>query len=248
MEIKLSEVPKEKKPLYVSVYHKLYELIMDGTFPSESKLPTEPELAKMLGVSRMTLRQALALLQDDGLVSSIHGKGNFITRSSSVQKEDGLEKLGNPVYKCHKGIIDTVEIYCRLELPSEYTEQVLNRKATAVVAIDRWYKQKDKAVAYAFTFMAIETASELNIDLKDEQLLLEILEKEIYEKASSATIEIKHSDYMNVSSSKYKYTLEDGEICDLLLESVYMNEQQPVVYNKFYIPKVYSSLKINAGR
>lgn len=248
MEIKLSERPKEKKPLYLSVYHKLYESIMDGTFPAGSKLPTEPELARMLSVSRMTLRQALALLQDDGLVSSIHGKGNFITGTTIVKKTNGLEIIGNPIHKCHTGTIDHVEIHCRLELPSEYTEQVLKRKATAVVAIDRWYKQKEEAVAYAFTFMAIETASELNVDLKNEQRLLEMLEKDIYEKANSATIEIKHSTFMNVSSSKYKFTLAESEGCDLLLESVYMNEQYPVVYNKYYIPKEYSSLKINAGR
>ena len=77
MEIKPSNISKEKKPLYIAVYDKLFKLITDGTFPPQSKLPTEPELAKKLGVSRMTLRQALALLQDDGLVNSIHGKGNF---------------------------------------------------------------------------------------------------------------------------------------------------------------------------
>ena len=54
--------------LYTSVYDKLYKMIIDGEYPLNSKLPSEPELAKSFGVSRMTLRQALALLQDDGLV------------------------------------------------------------------------------------------------------------------------------------------------------------------------------------
>ena len=37
-------------------------MINEGTFAEGSRLPSEPELSKMLGVSRTTLRQALALL------------------------------------------------------------------------------------------------------------------------------------------------------------------------------------------
>lgn len=246
MEIKKSNMEKDKKPLYVSVYDKLFKLIMDGIFPSGSKLPTEPELAKMLGVSRMTLRQALTLLQDDGLVNSIHGKGNFITKASNIKRDDGLEKIGNPIYKCHTETIDSVELYFRLDLESEYTQEVLKRKAAAVVGIDRWYKRKGEAVAYSFSFMAIEAITELGLDLKDEQQILEMLESKVYELANSATVEIKHSNFMDVSSSKYE--LVGGEQCDLLLESVYINEQYPVVYNKYYIPKEFSSIKINATK
>ena len=246
MEIKPSNISKEKKPLYIAVYDKLFKLIMDGTFPSQSKLPTEPELAKMFGVSRMTLRQALALLQDDGLVNSIHGKGNFITKNSAIKEMSGLEKIGNPIYKCHTEAIDDVELYFNLELESEYTHQILKRKAGAVVAFDRWYKRRGEVVAYSFTFMAIEVVSELNLDLKNEQQILEMLERKVYKLANSSTVEIKYSNFMNVSSSPH--TLVGGERCNLLLESVYINEEYPVVYNKHYIPQEFSSLKINATK
>ena len=246
MEIKPSNISKEKKPLYIAVYDKLFKLIMDGTFPSQSKLPTEPELAKRLGVSRMTLRQALALLQDDGLVNSIHGKGNFITKTSDIKKADGLDKIGNPIYKCHTETIDDVELYFSLELDSEYTHQILKRKTGAVVAFDRWYKRKGEVVAYSFTFMAIEVVSELNLDLKNERQILEMLERKVYELANSSKLEIKHSNFMSVSPSKY--TLVGGEQCNLLLESVYINEEYPIIYNKHYIPQEFSSLKINAKK
>ena len=240
-----SDLTKEKKPLYMTVYEKLYAGIMDGMFPSESRLPTEPELAKMLGVSRMTLRQALARLQDDGLVSMVHGKGNFIIKTPNVKKTDGLEKIGNPIYKCHTEAIDEVELLLRLDLENEYTQQVLQRKAAAVVAFERWYKQKGEAVAYSFTYMAIEEVSDLNLDLNNEQEILQFLETEVYKLAHSATIEIRSSSYINRSPSKY--TLVGGESCDLILESVYSHKQQfPIVYNKYYIPKEFSSLIINA--
>lgn len=246
MEIKLDHIPKGKKPLYTVVYDKLFQKIMNGTFPVDTKLPAEPELAKMLGVSRMTLRQALALLQDDGLIKSIHGKGNFITRSKNKKIAIGLEKIGNPMYKCHMEQIDEVEMNLRLDLESEYTQQVLSRKAAAVVAFERWYKSKDKAVAYAFTYMAIETISEMGLDLQDEERLLDMLERKVYELANSTVTEVKRSTAIHSSTEKYK--IVGGEECDLLLESVYVNEQYPVVYNKYYIPKEYSQIKINASR
>ena len=244
MEFNIANMQERKKPLYITVYDKLYKLIMDGTFMAGSKLPAEPELAKMFGVSRMTLRQSLSLLQDDGLVRRIHGKGNFITKIPTNNQKIGLEKIGNPIYKVISKQIDDVEMDFRIDLDSEYTEQVLCKKSTAVVAFERWYKCKEEVVAYSFTFMAIEVVSELNLDLQDHEKLLEMLESRIYELANRATIELKRSSSVNSSLQKYKVV--GGEDCDLLLESLFVHEKYPLVYNKYYIPSEFSFLKINA--
>ncbi|WHY00711.1 GntR family transcriptional regulator [Neobacillus sp. DY30] len=242
MSIKPEDFQKTKRPLFAVVYDKLYKLIMDGTFPPDSRLPTEPELAKLFGVSRMTLRNALSRLQEDGLVKNIHGKGNFITKFHHNKNMIGLEKLGNPLYKCFTGNIDNVELHFRIELISDYAKQVLNRNMTAVVAIERWYKSNEQAVAYAFTIMAIEAVSELNLDLQDEQQLLDMIDKKIYELANSATIELRRSD----SIPSQKYQILNEEDCDLLVESVYISDKYPVIYNKYYIPKESSQITINA--
>ncbi|WP_068622604.1 GntR family transcriptional regulator [Paenibacillus tuaregi] len=246
MEVKPEQIAKGKKPLYLAVYDELFKQITNGTFPADSQLPTEPELAKMFKVSRMTLRQALALLQDDGLVRSIHGKGNFITRSQRKNRTVGLERIGNPMYKCHTEDIDEVDMQFRLDLESDYTQEVLNRKAAAVVAIERWYRSQGEVVGFAFTFMAIEAVSEMNLDLQNKDGLLDFLENRAYDLATSAAIEIKRSTA--VSTSSQKLNMAGGEECDLILESLYVNEQHPVVYNKYYIPKQYSLIKINATK
>ncbi len=87
-------IKKSKKLRYVEVYNKLYKMIKEEDLPDNYRLPSEPELAKYLGVSRTTLRQALSLLQDDGLIKNIRGKGNFIVKSQKSKKV-GLEKLGH---------------------------------------------------------------------------------------------------------------------------------------------------------
>ncbi|MEH7109722.1 GntR family transcriptional regulator [Bacillus sp. JJ1764] len=247
MNLKPENLTKTKSPLFITIYHKLYKLIMDGTFPPDSRLPTEPELAKILGVSRMTLRHALSLLQEDGLVKNIHGKGNFITKFHHNQKAFGLEKMGNPLYKCYLEKVDDVEIEVRIELVSDYAKQVLNRSMTAIVSVDRWYMNGDEVVAYAFSMMAIEAISELDLDLQDKQQILEMLEQKIYDLANSSTIEIKRSNFIKIPSHK-KSKISSGKECNLILESVYISDKYPVVHNKFYIPTELSQITINASK
>ena len=41
------------------------------------KMPTEIELAEQYGVGRITVRRAMAILESEGLVSVVHGRGTF---------------------------------------------------------------------------------------------------------------------------------------------------------------------------
>lgn len=53
---------------------RLIKALLDGTFPINSNLPAERELAELLGVTRPTLREALQRLERDGFIEIQHGK------------------------------------------------------------------------------------------------------------------------------------------------------------------------------
>jgi GntR family transcriptional regulator len=57
----------------------LRERLLAGELKAGAQLPSEPELARELGVSRSSLRSAIALLEADGLVRRMHGSGTFVT-------------------------------------------------------------------------------------------------------------------------------------------------------------------------
>src|SRR5690606_38196530 len=63
---------------YQRVYAQLKEQIQQGEFPVGSRLPPERLLATRLGVSRNTLRQALRLLREEGLVEPAQGSGVYV--------------------------------------------------------------------------------------------------------------------------------------------------------------------------
>lgn len=234
----------QKQLRYVAVYDKLFKMINEGIFKDGARLPSEPDLAKSLGVSRTTLRQALALLQDDGLIKNIQGKGNFIQKSTT-DKSSGLEIIDNPIYKCINETIDDVEIDFHIELPNDYMLQILQKKTAVCVVVDRWYKSNDIVVAYSFTLIPIETISENNIDLNSKEELLNFLENDIYSRSSKSTIEIKHS--ASGSFTAKKYSLYSNGQCHLIQESLYTStDNNPAVYNKHYLPLDISSIKINS--
>lgn len=68
----------DPSPLYLQARRQLLAMISAGQFQPGAQLPPEDELARALGVSRPTVREALALLQIEGIVSRRHGTGNFI--------------------------------------------------------------------------------------------------------------------------------------------------------------------------
>lgn len=224
---------EKKIPRCVEVYNKLFEMIKDGEFIKDSRLPTEPELAKAMGVSRTTLRQALAFLQEDGIIKNVHGKGNFVMKSGA-KLEKGLEVLEHPVYSAVTEEIDEVEFEFKIEPSSDYTEKVLERKTPVVIFADRWYKSKGKVTAYTFSIIPVETISEEGINLSEKQELLDYLEKTVYEKAKHSSLKINFSEAGNVSAMKY--VVSKSERFYLLAEAVHIKNKYPVLYNKHYIP------------
>ena len=53
--------------------------IMSGQWPAGAQIPTIEQLMAECGVARATIRQALGLLEDEGLVSRYRAKGTFVT-------------------------------------------------------------------------------------------------------------------------------------------------------------------------
>lgn len=68
-----------KRSLVDSVIDRLQRQISLGILPAGSRLPTEPELANALGVSRTPIREAVAVLAHAGLLQVRQGDGTYVT-------------------------------------------------------------------------------------------------------------------------------------------------------------------------
>ena len=71
----------EKDRLYRILENKICERIFRGEYADGENLPPERTLAESLGVSRVTVRKALALLEADGIIQRVQGSGNRVSLS-----------------------------------------------------------------------------------------------------------------------------------------------------------------------
>ncbi len=73
----MKAIPPRRRP-FVALYERIADAIRDGTYPPGSTLPSEPDLAAALGASRPALREALILLQEDGVITVRRGVGRTV--------------------------------------------------------------------------------------------------------------------------------------------------------------------------
>lgn len=69
-------------PIYAQIRRQLEELIASGALKEGDLLPGEPQLAEDLGVSKMTVRQAIYELVAEGLLERQRGRGTFVCSPS----------------------------------------------------------------------------------------------------------------------------------------------------------------------
>ena len=86
--------PLSPVPLYTQIRELLRERILHGEYKSHAQMPSENEMVKTFGVSRITVRQALTDLQKEGLIFKIHGKGTFVCKPKATQDLRRLEGFG----------------------------------------------------------------------------------------------------------------------------------------------------------
>lgn len=118
-------------------YQRLIDAILDGTFPANSTLPAERQLADRLGVTRSTLREALQRLAADGWLDIQQGKR---TRVRDIWTEGNLNILATLVE--HQAVMPRAFIPQLLEVrramaPAYAREAVARNPERALALIDR---------------------------------------------------------------------------------------------------------------
>jgi len=73
-----------RSPLYHQIYLVLRDGILSGTYQVGDLLPSEHELTRLYGVSRITAKRALAELANAGLVNRFRGRGTTVSYKPDI--------------------------------------------------------------------------------------------------------------------------------------------------------------------
>ncbi len=86
-------ISKGGQPAHVQVQERVIAVIQEGLVQPGGRLPSEPELALGLGVSRMTANKALLALADQGWVSRQKGRGTYVLSRQQKTSRFTLELI-----------------------------------------------------------------------------------------------------------------------------------------------------------
>lgn len=80
--------------LYENVYRDLKNKISSGSLRPGDKLDAEKKMENLYGVSAITVKKALSLLGEEGLIERVRGQGTFVSERTKKAEENGLaEKM-----------------------------------------------------------------------------------------------------------------------------------------------------------
>jgi GntR family transcriptional repressor for pyruvate dehydrogenase complex len=127
----------KRKGLTDQVIERIRSLVADRTYRVGDRLPPEAELCSMFGVGRSTIREAMRVLTNRGLVEVRHGDGTFVVAQAT--RETFEERLGRAT------LADIYEARLFLELPlAELATQ--RRGARDIASMRACLKKREQAV------------------------------------------------------------------------------------------------------
>lgn len=129
--------PLSPTPLYAQIKDLLRARVLDGTYQPHQQMPSESEMIAAFNVSRITVRQALNDLQNEGLIFRIHGKGTFVSKPKAFQDLGRLQGFGEAMRQMGyetfarvvsiRNVVPTVQVQERLHLPKRAKVTELQR-------------------------------------------------------------------------------------------------------------------------
>ena len=167
-------------PLYYQIETILRKKILSGEFSPGSLLPSEEALAKEFEVSRITVRQALSLLENDELIIRKRGKGTFVSEkpvSFELPKFTGsIEDLISMGIKTSTKIID----FTVTQVPKNITDSLELHKGSKVVRIERLRLAEKSPFSYILNYLPHSIGKKIKPDHLLVKPLLKILEDDLH--------------------------------------------------------------------
>lgn len=153
-------------PLYKRVKDQLRARMLDGTYAPETQLPTEQALCDMFEVSRITVRQALDELRQEGAVKKVQGRGTFVAPPRAYQNIDALQGFSEAMAPLGHQVSNRLEGLRFLEAGDAIRSRLDMEDDTRVAEIKRVRLLDGAALSFETTYLAEPLARRLaSLDL-----------------------------------------------------------------------------------
>lgn len=182
--------PLSPVPLYNQLKDVLRRRILDGSYATHSQMPSESELGKAFGVSRITVRQALNDLQKENLIFKVHGKGTFVSKPKAFQNVSKLQGLAEAMSQLGYDVINQLRSFRFVPANEQVSEKLQLALDTEVAEVKRVRLINREPVSLEVTYVPRYLGEQLQkADLVTRDIFL-ILENDCGEALGHADLAI----------------------------------------------------------
>lgn len=115
---------QNRQPIYEQIVDRIQMLVIKGILPPDSQMPSVRSLAVELSINPNTIQKAYTILEQQGILYSVKGRGNFVGDSEHLVEEkkralfDELEllvKKGRDIGISKEDCLKQIELYWKEE-------------------------------------------------------------------------------------------------------------------------------------
>lgn len=210
------------------VREELRQRIHRGEWRTGDRLPSENDLIKAHGVSRITVRQALADLASDGMIVRVQGKGSFVSPAVVQQELSSLQGLAEALALQGKAVHTQVLSWQRVR-PGAAQRLALGLKPNqSCMELQTLRFVDEKPLSYNCTWLDVAVARGINKGMLESSDLLTLYEQVKGMRVASASLEIR-----STLASQQQADLLNLNLPAAVLQvdkSVYNYEHKPLHY------------------
>ncbi|MGT2925569.1 GntR family transcriptional regulator [Streptococcus cuniculipharyngis] len=178
-------------PAYIQIRDKIKGDIDQGIWKIGSRLPSERDLAEQFSVSRMTLRQAITILVEEGIVERRVGSGTYVASQRVQERMRGTTSFTEIIKSQGKTPSTRLISYERI-LPNEQEVKHLNIPPNSyIIRMERVRYADDLPVVYEVASIPEKIAKQLDRQAVSEHFFQSLIDAGFTVGKSQQTISAK---------------------------------------------------------
>lgn len=225
---------RDEKKSGRTVVQQLHEDIMahlrDSGSVAGDKIPTEAELCETFSASRPTVREALKLLEQDGAIRVVHGRGRYLTAAGTLHVERPIttfesitDMAGHIGYKLENIVLSVQE-----DEPSKIIRDALQLDADQpIIRLERLRLLDREPIVYCLDYVRRDVITDRLFDLDWSGSLLDVLGG--YQARPSIATAVVRAEMLPEEVIR-RHGLQDFGVALTIEETTYTDNGMPVAY------------------
>lgn len=164
---------KSEIPLYQQLAHSIKKAVDEQKLKENDKIPAENEFCKIYDLSRTTVRQALDILEKDGYIYKLRGKGSYVSTPKIYQNRSSFSKFYDDMRSLGKVPVSKI-ISLKIKVADAYVREKMQLEENEMLCQIKW-------IRYGNNEPLIYETINLNYKLVDGIETKELTEKKLYD-------------------------------------------------------------------